>query len=228
MTRYSLTAEQQLLLSTLVRLTDEGKLRDPIVPIPVGRGESGALEYVLHLRGENSYYFKNISDLDRFCELGLMTFRWNRQGIGKLFTLTGKAISAVESQFELPFTPPGPRHRPDLIVQAMNGHLTAEQVNQLTPDIDQIAADPILLHTTVESLIYSLLEVVHQELKGPPLHEYTRMLNSFKDALYNGRLAPKERQTYARQLMILDEDAPLKLKLWPYLYTLFLIAEKRK
>jgi hypothetical protein len=228
MTRYSLTADQQQLLSTLVRLTNEGKLRDPIVPIPVGHGKSGVLEYVLHLRGENSFSFKNVSDMDRFCELGLMTFRWNRQGIGKLFTLTGKAITAVENQFEQPFTPPGPRHRPDLIVQAMNGHLTAEQVRQITPNIDQIVADPILLHTTVEALAYSLLEIIHQELKGPPLHAYTRTLNDFKDALYNGRLAPKERQTYARQLILLDEESPFNINLWPYLYPLFLIAERRQ
>lgn len=228
MTRYNLTPEQELLLSKLVRLTNEGKLRDPIVPIPVGRSKSGNLEYVLHLRGEDSFYFKNVSDLDRFCELGLMTFRWNRQGIGKLFSLTHQAMKAAESEFEMPFTPPGPRHRPDLIIQAMNGRITAEQVSQITPNIDQITADPILLHTTVEALTYSLLEALHQDLIGLSLHDYTRTLNSFKDALYNGRLSPKERQTYARQLLSLDEDTPFNLNIWPYLYILFLIAERRK
>ena len=63
MTRYNLTDQQKLLLSSLVHLTNEGKLKDPVVPIPVRNGKSGSLEYVLHLRGADSFYFKNISDL---------------------------------------------------------------------------------------------------------------------------------------------------------------------
>jgi hypothetical protein len=227
MTRYNLTDQQKLLLSSLVHLTNEGKLKDPVVPIPVRNGKSGSLEYVLHLRGADSFYFKNISDLDTFCDLGLMVFRWNRQGIGKLYSLTRSASAAVDNEFERPFTPPGPKYRPELIVQAMNGYLDAEQAGQITPDIDQIAADPILLHTTVEALIDSLLEVIHQELQGPSLADYTRTLNSFKDALYSGRLTPKELQSYARQLTCPTEDAPLLLNTWPYLYPLLLIAEKR-
>jgi hypothetical protein len=227
MTRYNLTDQQELLLSTLVRLTNEGQLKDPIVPIPVRNGKSGSLEYVLHLRGADSFYFKNISDLDTFCDLGLMVFRWNRQGIGKLYSLTGLASDAVEDQFERPFTSPGPKYRPDLIVRAMTGDLDGESKGFMTPDVDQIAADPILLHSTVEALIFSLLEIVHEELDGFFLVEYTRTLNSFKDAIYNGRLSPIELQSYAGRLTLLDNVKPLKLNLWSYLYPLFLMAERR-
>jgi hypothetical protein len=229
MTRYQLTPQQEHLLSTLVQLTNEGKLKDPIVPIPIRNGKNGSLEYVLHLRGADSYHFKNIGDMDIFCDLGLMAFRWNRQGIGKLYSLTKAATAAVENQFERPYSPPGPKYRPDLIIQAMTGYLDPEEPGHVTPDVNQITADPILLHTTVEALIYSLLEVIYEELKGPPLIAYTNTLNSFKDAVYNGRLSPKERQTYARQLAGLneDKDTPLTLRVWPYLYPLLLIAEKR-
>lgn len=227
MTRYNLTAEQEALLSTLVRLTKEGKLSDPIVPIPVKDSQSGRLEFVLHLKGENSFYFKSISDLDVFCDFGLMTFRWNRQGIGKLYSLTGAGTAAVEDDFEKPFTPPGPKYRPDLIVRAMTGHLDANRTDRATPTVNQIAADPILLHTIVETLVNSLLEAVHQELRGPELIAYSKMVDGFKDAIYSGRLTRKELQAYARQLTGLDPDAHFLLKAWPYLYPLFLIAEKR-
>jgi hypothetical protein len=226
-TRYNLTEQQELLLSTLVHLINEGKLKDPIVPIPVRNGKSGGLEYVLHLRGADSFYFKNISDLDIFCDLGLMAFRWNRQGIGKLYSLTKLGQAAAENQFEQPYSPPGPKYRPDLIVRAMNGYLDGASAYHATPDVGQITADPILLHTTVEALVYSLLEVIHLELKGQPLSDYSRTLQLFKEAIYNGRLSPKEIQTYAKQLSGLDEDTPSPLKIWPYLYPLLLIASSR-
>ena len=227
MTRYNLTPQQESLLSTLVHLTDEGKLKDTIVPIPVKNGKSGDLEYVLHLYGADSFHFKNIGDLDSFCEIGLMTFRWNRQGIGKIFSLTRAARTAVDNQFEQPFTPPGPKHRPQLIVQAMRGSFEAENDSRLTPDINTITADPILLHTTVEALVSSLLETIHDELTGPVLLTYARTLRTFKEAIYNGHLAPKELQTYAQQLAGTDDQYPLLLKAWPYLYPLLLIAQNR-
>lgn len=227
MTKYNLTAAQQQFLSTLVRLTNEGKLKDPIVPIPVQNGKSGTLEYVLHLRGEDSFYFKNIGDLDIFCNMGFMTFRWNRQGIGKLFTLTQSAVSAVENEFELPFSPPGPRFRPDLIIQAMTGSFDPTQPSHLSPELGQITADPILLHSTVEALLYSIIEEVRPTLKGHQLLDYSKTLNDFREAVFHGRIAPKDLQIYARRLAGLDQEFPLLLNAWPYLYPLLLIAEKR-
>jgi hypothetical protein len=164
MTRYNMTPDQESLLAALVNLTNEGKLKDTIVPIPVRNGKSGSLEYVLHLYGAESFHFKNIGDFDLFCEMGLMAFRWNRQGIGKIFTLTRAAAKAVENQFEKPFTPPGPKYLPQLMVRAMNGYLDREGLSGLSPDINAIAADPILLHTTVEELVSSLLQTIHGQL----------------------------------------------------------------
>ncbi len=227
MTRYNLTPQQESLLSTLVQFTNEGKLKETIVPIPVKKGKSGGLEYVLHLHGADSFHFRQISDLDRFCELGLMTFRWNRQGIGKIFSLTRAAATAVDNHFEEPFTPPGPKHLPQLIVQAMSGNLDPESASYFKPDIHTISADPILLHTTVEELATSLLETIHRELTGPVLLTYARTVRAFKEAIYDGRLAPKELQTYAQQLAGMDDQYPLLLNAWPYLYPLLLIAEKR-
>lgn len=224
MTKYNLTADQQNLLTTLVRLTNEGKLKDPIVPIPVRKGKSGSLEYVLHLRGEDSFHFQNIGDLDVFCNLGFMTFRWNRQGIGKLFSLTRAAATVVENEFEQPFSPPGPKFRPDLIVKAMSGNLDPIQPGFLSPDIGQITADPLLLHTTVEALIYSLIEEVRPFLRAPQLVAYSKAVNDFREAIYNGRIAPKELQTYAHHLAGLDQEFPLLLNVWPYLYPLLLIG----
>jgi hypothetical protein len=228
MTRYNLTDQQEELLSTLVRLTFEGKLKDPIVPIPIKNGKSNRLEYVLHLRETDSFRFTNISDLDALCDADLLSFRWNRSGIGKLYSLTKAAAEAVKSSFEQPFSPPGPRYRPNLIVKAMNGYLDATQSGPYLPDIDQIAADPLLLHTTVEELITSLLGVTRSELRGPALLEYNRTARELKEALFHGRLSSKEVQEYARKLAGLEEETSLMLKAWPYIYPLLLLAEKRK
>jgi hypothetical protein len=159
--------------------------------------------------------------------MDLMVFRWNRQGIGKIFSLTKSAATAVENQFEQPYTPPGSKYRPQLIVQAMKGNLEAESSTRFTPDVNAITADPILLHTTVEELASSLLETIHHELTGPVLLTYARTLRGFKEAIYNGRLAPKELQTYAQQLAGTNDQYPLLLKAWPYLYPLLLIAQNR-
>jgi hypothetical protein len=110
----------------------------------------------------------------------------------------------------------------------MNGYLDPAQSGTHFPDIDQIAADPLLLHTTVEELIANLLEVTRSELRGPALLEYNRTARELKEALYHGRLSPKEVQEYARKLAGLEEESTLMLKAWPYLYPLLLLAEKRK
>ncbi len=54
--------------------------------------------------------------------------------------------------------------------------------------------------------------------------DYSKTLNDFREAIYNGRIPPKELQTYAHHLAGLNQEFPLMLNVWPYLYPLLLIA----
>jgi hypothetical protein len=109
----------------------------------------------------------------------------------------------------------------------MNGTFDSESGSLHFPDINTITADPILLHTTVGELADRLLATVQGKLSGSAMVPYSRTLNAFKEAIFNGRLTTKEIQVYARELTLLEEETPFLLAVWPYLYPLLLIAEKR-
>ena len=85
------------LLRMLVQYTFEGKLKDPIAPIP-----SSAGDYVIYLYGTKSLQLQWISDLDVLCKQGYLSYKWNRMSNGKLYSLTNAGIQAAMNQHQYP------------------------------------------------------------------------------------------------------------------------------
>ena len=104
MSFFIVTTQQKTLLRSVVGFIEAGKLKEPIVPFPVSHP---ATQFAIYLRGEDTFKFKQISDLDHLCDAGLLRYRWNRQGNGKLYYVTKAGAMAVANDFQAPPAPFG-------------------------------------------------------------------------------------------------------------------------
>ena len=81
--KQKLTPEQIDLFCNLAKLKEEGRLFEPIRPIPVE-----AERYVVYLRGEQNFFFNDYGDIDALCAVGLVDYSLSRMGTAKLFSIT--------------------------------------------------------------------------------------------------------------------------------------------
>jgi hypothetical protein len=224
MALFLLTTEQKMLLRTLVSFIEAGKLKEPIVPFP---SEKSANQFVIYIRGEDSFTFRRISDLDNLCDAGLLRYRWNRQGNGKLYYVTEAGGTAVANNFQAPAAPFGESLSLVLLVATLSGgHVTLDGIKD-SKTVGEIAADPVLRHTAVTLLIASLQKTAEQLFRWPDFRSYHKLTQQLEQALLIPILKTTEVQLLFSQLTTPHTDLTTWPQLWAHLYPLLLIAHLR-
>ena len=221
---FLLTTEQKTLLQTLVSFIEAGKLKEPIVPFPVGQPTT---QFAIYLQGEDSFKFKRISDLDSLCDAGLLHYRWNRYGNGKLYYVTEAGATAVANNFKAPAESFGENLSLALLVATLSGgHIALDGIKE-SQTVREIVDDPILRHTAVTYLITSLQKTAEQLLPWPEFRSYYTITEQLQTAL----LVPKpkiiELQTVFSQLTTPQTNLTAWPQLWAHLYPLLLIARSQ-
>lgn len=224
MSLFLLTTEQKTLLQTLVGFIEAGKLKEPIVPFPVGQPTT---QFAIYLKSEDSFKFKRISDLDSLCDAGLLRYRWNRQGIGKLYYVTEAGATAVANNFKAPAEPFGQNLSLALLVATLSGgHTTLDGIKD-SKTVGEIAEDPILRHTAVTHLITSLQKTAEQHLPWSEFRSYYTITEQLQIELLVPKPKPIELQSLFDKLTTPPTTLAAWTQLWAHLYPLLLIAHSR-
>jgi hypothetical protein len=100
-----LTEAQTALFYNLARLTENGALISPFIPIP-----AGVDEYTLYLRGSRNFYLQSYDDLNALCAVGLLDWELTRMGAYKQFTLSKFGIAQFRSIDQMRDIPPVSQH----------------------------------------------------------------------------------------------------------------------
>jgi len=212
------------LLQTLVGFIEAGKLKEPIVPFPVGKPTT---QFAIYLKGENSFKFKRISDLDSLCDAGLLRYRWNRQGTGKLYYVTEAGATAVANNFKAPAELFAENVSLALLVAMLSGgHISLDSIKD-SKTVQEIAADPVLRHTAVTHLITSLQKTAEQLLPWSDFRSYYTITEQLQTALLIPKPKIIELQTLFGQLTTPPTTLAAWPQLWAHLYPLLLIAHSR-
>ena len=221
---FLLTTEQKTLLKTLVGFIEAGKLKEPIVPFPAGQPTT---QFAIFLQGQESFKFKRISDLDSLCDAGLLRYRWNRYGDGKLYYITEAGATAVANNFKAPAEPFGENLSLALLVTTLNDvHVTLDSIKE-SQTIREIVDDPILRHTAVTQLITSLQKTAEQLLPWPEFRSYYKTAEQLHTALLGPKPKIIELQTFFSQLTAPQTNLTAWPQLWAHLYPLLLIANSQ-
>lgn len=224
MSFFLLTTEQKTLLRTLIAFTEAGKLKEPITPFPAGKPTT---HFAIHLRGEDSFKFKRISDLDNLCDAGLLRYRWNRQGNGKLYYVTKAGATAVTNDFQAPLAPFGQNLSLVLLTASLSGgHVTLDGLKD-TKTVGEIVDDPVLRHTAVTSLITSLQKTAEDQLPWSQFRTYHQHCQTLNDELLTSRPNSDKLQELFTQLVAPQTNLNAWPQLWAHLYPLLLIAQLR-
>jgi hypothetical protein len=226
MKRYKLNAEQKALLRRLLQLLELGKLKEPITPVP----GNNPTHFSIYLRGDKSFQFKRISDLDALCDAGLLTYRWNRQGTGKLYYLTVEAYAAVASNFDLPKTAVLPDIDLVELMRVMSGG--AVEADELGTHLElfSVAHDPLERHTTVYTLVDHLLAFAQAELEWELFMPYQKQVRALQELLLGEEVDNGRLHIFAHHLAFpptLTQRLDFSLRAWVYLYPLLLIGSAR-
>lgn len=235
MTLDNLRTPQKELLKTLVAFIEAGQLSEPIAPMPI---TTPTHQFVVYLHGRDSFRFKHISDLDALCDAGLLSFRWNRFGTGKLYYVTAAGYTAVANNFTTDLTalPAGAQDfNIHDILRAMSGGMVG--VNDIGDHVElsQIVADPVLRPQVVETLVGYLRETLRAELPRAGFLVADRSLRALHDQLLRPRPDAARVEQLGRELSLTGETAvgaasprlQTILKVWTYLYPLLLIGAAR-
>lgn len=221
---YRLKPEQKALLRTLVTLVEADKLVEPIAPFPLGNPTT---QFVLYLRGTENFTFKRISDLDALADAGLLTFRWNRHGTGKLYHLTDAAYTAVANDFQQPL------HEQDFdlqeIIRTMRGGAPASTIGEHV-ELAQVVADATLRPQVVDALCDALRAAVQGNLSTADFVAYDRAVRQLADEVLRPRPNGRRLTEAARILSLtgnIRADVTTMLEAWAYLYPLLLIGAAR-
>ena len=226
-TAVHLNARQKNLLTKLVGFILEGKLKEPIVPFPLRHPST---HYTLHLRGEKSFKFKRISDMDTLCDADYLSFRWNRIGTTKLYTVTKAGFYAVKNNFQAGPALYGTNSNLQEIMTAMSGG--AVQIPELDSSLDvtQIALHPILRHDHVNLLIRVLLAEAEAALPWKIFVVYNREAEAFQEELLKATPNVTSLKQLAAKLTLTEQLAgPFSFTLiaWTLVYPLLLIGSIR-
>lgn len=89
--QFELNERQKKLLMELVRLANEARLGELLIPIPYGPDQ-----YVIYVRGRENLIIERLSDLDALCRAELMDYELNRMGTGKRYRLTKGSFKVVK------------------------------------------------------------------------------------------------------------------------------------
>ncbi len=221
-----LTTEQKTLLRTLVDFIKSGKLKEPIVPFPVGNPTT---QYAIYLKGEDSFKFKRISDLDSLCDAGLLNYRWNRYGSGKLYYVSEAGTTAVDNNFQAPVDAFAEELSLALLVATLSGGrivLDNDDIEE-SKTVGEIADDPVLRHTAVTLLITSLQKTAEDLLPWPEFRSYYNLAQQLQAALLTPNPKTTALQTLFSQLATPQANLTVWPQFWAHLYPLLLIAQLR-
>ncbi|WP_420642415.1 hypothetical protein [Candidatus Leptofilum sp.] len=208
-------------MRTLVGFIEAGKLKEPIVPFPA---KKPANQFVIYIRGEESFRFKRISDLDSLCDAGLLRYRWNRLGNGKLYYVTKAGATAVANNFQSPTAPFGENLSLALLVSTLSGgHIALNGIKD-SKTVREVVDDPVLRHTAVTQLIASLQKTAEQLLPWPDFRSYHKRTQQLEQALLIPRPNSTELKTIFEALTTPQTDLTTWPQLWAHLYPLLLIA----
>ncbi|MAU00177.1 MAG: hypothetical protein CL608_23805 [Anaerolineaceae bacterium] len=221
---FLLTTEQKTLLQTLVGFIEMGKLKEPIVPFPVGQPTT---QFAIYLKGEDSFKFKRISDLDSLCDAGLLRYRWNRYGNGRLYYVTEAGATAVANNFKMPAESFAENLSLALLVATLSGgQITLDGIKE-RQTVREIVDDPVLRHTAVTLLITSLQNTAEQLLPWPEFRSYYTITEQLQTALLIPKPKIIELQSLFSQLTTPQTTLTAWPQLWAHLYPLLLIAQLR-
>ncbi|MEM7116674.1 MAG: hypothetical protein AAF614_29840 [Chloroflexota bacterium] len=224
---YKLNAQQKELLRILVRLTETGKLKEPIIPLP---SAANPTHFTIYLQGEESFRFKRLSDLDALSDAGLILFKWNRMGTSKLYYLAKEASTAVSDNFGLPPTPI--ENDVDLVelVQAMSGGRVRMEEWGAHLDLAHVAHDPVMRHTAVQNLVDRLLRFAQFEMGWGEYVRYEKKVSELRSLLLSSDIENGRLHTLAQELAFPETavvNLTFNLKAWVYLYPLLLVGSAR-
>lgn len=231
-----LRTPQKELLKALVAFIQAGQLSEPIAPMPI---TTPTHQFVVYLHGRDSFRFKHISDLDALCDAGLLSFRWNRFGTGKLYHVTAAGYTAVANNFTTDFAiVPGSAQDFNIhdILRAMSGGMVGINAIGDHVELSQIVADPVLRPQVVETLVGYLRDTLRMELPRADFLVADRGLRALHDQLLRPQPDAARLEQLARELSLTGETAvgsagPPRLqtilKVWTYLYPLLLIGAAR-
>ena len=223
---YRLNSGQRFLLQSLVHFVWEGKLKEPIGTFPLGNPPTA---YAIHLRGEDSFVFENVGDLDALCQAGMLGFRWNRTGMGKLYYVTVAGETAVHTNFQTPTTLIGfDVYLPDVIHAMSGGHLVVKGLPQVA--LSEIVADMKLRRVLVEVLVERLVTAVYTLLSKEAFTSYKALAEQFGHSLLHGPAAESELKRMYHRLSFWEEltiETKYMAQAQPLLYVLWLVAAVR-
>jgi len=217
---------QKELLRTLVHYARDGKIKETIVPIPFGE----PTRFAILVSGEDSFVFKRISDLDSLCDAGYMQYRWNRQGLGKIYTITEAGFTAVAEDFQQPPPAVGFEVNVAELIYTMSGGTLKVGGLEERAELSQIIDDPLLRHTAVDAITGQLLQAAQFELSWADFMLYEKAMRRLKEELFYSRPSATTLQELARTLAGLGHiktSMAFTLQAWTYLYPLLLIGAAR-
>lgn len=223
---YRLNPAQRSLLKALVSFIQDGKLKEPIGAFPVGNPPTA---YAIHLRGENSFIFEDYGDLDALCQAGMLTFHWNRTGMGKLYFLTEAGQTAVSQNFKAPATVLGfDVYLPD-VIQAMSGGTLA--LAGLPPvSLSELVGDLPLRRLVVELVMEQLVTAVYSLLPKEAFTTYKALAEQFTNCLLHASATETDLKQMYHTLSFWDElaiEPKFMAQAQPLLYALWLVAALR-
>jgi len=223
---YRLNPAQRSLLKALVLFIQDGKLKEPIGVFPVGNPPTA---YAIHLRGENSFIFENYGDMDALCQAGMLGFRWNRTGLGKLFFLTETGQAAVSQEFKGPATSIGfDVYLPDVIQAMSGGNLMLDGLPAVS--LSEMLDDLKLRRVVVEALVDRLVTAVYPLLNKEAFTTYKALAEKFRDCLLHVPVTDNDLKHMYHTLSFWDEiqiETKFMAQAQALLYVLWLVAALR-
>jgi hypothetical protein len=223
---YRLNPAQRSLLKSLVAFIRDGKLKEPIGAFPVGNPPTA---YAIHLRREKSFIFEDYGDLDALCQAGMLGFRWNRTGMGKLYFLTEAGETAVSQDFQDPATLIGfDVYLPDVIQAMSGGSLMLDGLPAAS--LSELWGDLLLRRVVVEALVEQLVTAVYPLLNKEAFTTSKALAEHFRDCLLHVPVTDSDLKRMYHTLSFWDEiqiETKFMAQAQALLYVLWLVAALR-
>ena len=196
------------------------------MPIPFGE----PTQFAILVHGEDSFIFKRISDLDALCDAGFMRHRWNRQGLGKIYTITEAGFTAVAEDFQTPPLAAGFDVTVAELIHTMSGGTLKVSGLDERVEMSRLIDDPVLRHTAVDALTSQLIQAARFELTWADFMLYEKAMRRLKEEVFYTRPSAARLQELACTLAGMGQiktSIAFTLQAWTYLYPLLLIGATR-